>query len=132
MKAIVIGGVLLMPSIVLADLKVVDNHTQSVVVTATAPFKIMPKEVPKFVIEKDVPIHLALDAWAKSAGWTLIWYPPVSWKAISVVDLKDKKDVVAAISEVITILRIEGKPVRLRVSDGNNVMEVLSSEIKND
>lgn len=88
--------------------------------------------VPKFLIVSGQPIHQALDEWAKSAGWTLIWYPSVSWKAISDVDMRDKKDVVAAVSDVITILREEGKPIRLRVSDGNNVMEVLSTEVKND
>lgn len=87
---------------------------------------------PKWVIERDQPIHQALEGWAKDANWTLIWYPAVSWKAISRVDMKSQKDVVAAVSEVITILRDEGKPVRLRVSDGNHVMEVLSTEVKND
>ena len=83
-------------------------------------------------IEKGEPIHIALDTWTKNAGWTLLWYPSISWKAISKVDMKGQKDIVAAVSEVITILRDEGKPVSLRVSDGNYVMEVLSTEVKND
>lgn len=102
---------------------------------AALPAAIVPvvaPSAPKFLIVKGQPIHQALDEWTKIAGWTLIWYPSVSWKAISDVDMKDKKDVVAAVSDVITILRDEGKPVRLRVSDGNNVMEVLSTEVKND
>lgn len=90
------------------------------------------EKVARFRLEKGQPIHVALEGWAKDAGWTLIWYPAVSWKAISDVDIKNKKDVVEAVSEVITVLRSEGKPVRLRVSDGNNVMEVLSTEVKND
>lgn len=85
-----------------------------------------------FRMERGQPIHLALESWAKNAGWTLIWYPAVSWKAISNVEMKNKKDVVEAVSEVVSILRAEGKPIRLRVSDGNNVMEVLSTEVKND
>jgi hypothetical protein len=40
--------------------------------------------------------------------------------------------VVDAVSEVIDILRSEGKPVQLRISDGNAVMEVLSTEVRND
>lgn len=102
---------------------------------AVKPVAIVPvaaPAAPKWQIEKGQPIHQALEAWAKDSNWTLIWYPSVSWKAISTVDMKDKKDVVAAVSEVITVLRDEGKPVRLRVSDGNNVMEVLSTEVKND
>ncbi len=96
---------------------------------------IVPVEViasPKWTIDKGQPIHTALEAWAKSAGWSLIWYPTVSWKSISSAEMKDQKDVVAAISEVVTILRDEGKPIQLRVSEGNNVMEVLSTEVKND
>lgn len=86
----------------------------------------------QWMIKKGQPIHIALDAWAKNAGWTLLWYPSISWKAIGDVDMKDQKDVVAAVSEVVTILRDEGKAVQLRVSEGNNVMEVLSTEVKND
>lgn len=106
--------------------------TVAAAVPEAAPAIVAAPAAPKFLIEKGQPIHQALESWAKSAGWTLIWYPNVSWKAISDVDMKDKKDVVAAVSDVITILRDEGKPVRLRVSDGNNVMEVLSTEVKND
>lgn len=97
--------------------------------TATAP---TPRPVPKWQIEKGQPIHQALEAWAKEANWTLIWYPSVSWKAIGPVDMQHKKDVVDAVSEIVNVLRAEGKPVRLRVSDGNNVMEVVSTEVKND
>lgn len=97
---------------------------------AIVPVEVVP--APKWTIEKGQPIHVALEAWAKSAGWSLIWYPSVSWKSISNAEMKDQKDVVAAISEVVTILRDEGKPIQLRVSEGNNVMEVLSTEVKND
>jgi hypothetical protein len=87
---------------------------------------------PQWTMEKGQPIHIALEKWSKNAGWTFLWYPTVSWKSISNVEIKDKKDVVAAISEVVSILRDEGKPIQLRVSEGNNVMEVLSTEVKND
>jgi hypothetical protein len=103
--------------------------------TAAARRTVVPAEIvapSKWTIAKGEPIHIAMESWAKKAGWTLLWYPSVSWKAISDVDMQVQKDVVAAVSEVVTVLRDEGKPVRLRVSDGNKVMEVLSTEVKND
>lgn len=90
------------------------------------------EKVARFRMAKGEAIHTALEGWANAAGWSLIWYPSVSWKAIGNVEMKDKKDVVEAVSEVVSVLRAEGKPIRLRVSDGNNVMEVLSTEVKND
>lgn len=83
-------------------------------------------------IRKGRPINEALESWATAAGWTLLWYPSVSWKAIADVDMSDRRDVSAAVSEVISILREEGKPVQLRISEGNKVMEVISTEVKND
>lgn len=153
MKRLIIP-VLLVPSVAMAGLLIVGDPPKkeqekkanqvaelaSLTAKPAKPVAIVPvvaaaavvPAAPKWQIEKGQPIHLALEGWAKDSGWTLIWYPSVSWKAISAVDMKEKKDVVAAVSEVVTILRDEGKPVRLRVSDGNNVMEVLSTEVKND
>jgi len=84
------------------------------------------------MIKRGEPIHVALQALAQADGWTLLWYPAVSWKAIADVDLRRHKDAEAAIAEVISILRDEGKPVALRISEGNKVLEVLSTEVKND
>jgi hypothetical protein len=86
------------------------------------------------VIRKGERIDLALESWAKQASpsWTLIWYPAVSWKVPADVDMSYHPDVVSAVSEVISILRDEGKQVQLRVSEGNRIMEVLSTEVKHD
>lgn len=104
----------------------VSTRKPVVLVSAPAPKK------PQWKVKKGEPIHEALVEWAEAADWTLIWYPSVSWKAISDVVMDEQPDVVAAVSEVVTILRAEGKPIQLRVSDGNNVMEVLATEVKND
>jgi hypothetical protein len=77
------------------------------------------------------PIHTELKRWAEQGGWEFHWYPARSWKTMREA-LIDKGNVVDAVSEVIDILRSEGKPVQLRVSDGNAVMEVLSTEVRND
>lgn len=77
------------------------------------------------------PIHTELQRWAEQGGWEFHWYPARSWKTMRDA-LIDKGNVVDAVSEVIDILRSEGKPVQLRISDGNAVMEVLSTEVRND
>lgn len=124
---------LLAPGVATAGVVIVDQPPSLVKSKQSASLGVQAQiDAPQWSIKKGQAIHIALDAWAKNAGWTLLWYPSVSWKAISDVDMKDQKDVVAAVSEVITVLRDEGKPVRLRVSDGNNVMEVLSTEVRND
>ena len=56
----------------------------------------------------------------------------MSWRVLREAYMTNAADVAAAVSEVIDILRDEGKPVRLKISDGNRVMEVFSSEVRND
>ncbi len=77
------------------------------------------------------PIHAELQRWAEHHGWELRWYPDRSWKTLRETVIA-RTDVAEAIGEVIEILRGEGKPVQLRISDGNHVMEVLSTEVRND
>ena len=85
-----------------------------------------------FRLRRGMPIHTQLEAWARFAGWQLIWYPSVSWRAIGDADLNKNKDVSAAVEEVVNILRDEGKPIRLRISEGNRIMEVVSNEVRSD
>lgn len=87
---------------------------------------------PSFILQRDQPIHTELQAWAKAQDWELLWYPSMSWRVLREADLSAASDVAAAVSEVIDILRDEGKPVRLKISDGNRVMEVFSNEVRND
>ena len=84
-----------------------------------------------FVLRTDEPIHAELRAWAQAAGWEFIWHPPVSWRTLRATSFAHQ-DVTAAVTEVIDILRDEGRPVRLRIAEGNRVMEVLSTEVRND
>jgi hypothetical protein len=81
-------------------------------------------------IVKGEPIHTQIESWASAAGWALIWQPSVSWKAIGNASFSQFADVTLAVGEVVSILRDEGKPVRLRISEGNRVMEVLTNEIR--
>jgi hypothetical protein len=76
-------------------------------------------------------IHTELGRWAEHHGWEFHWYPDRSWKTLRDTVI-DRTDVAEAIGEVVDILRSEGKPVQLRISDGNHVMEVLSTEVRND
>lgn len=91
---------------------------------------VAPKSHKRFQLVKGYPIHSQLQAWAKEAGWDLHWYPAVSWKAIGSADMSAHKDVSTAVEEVIEVLRDEGKPIRLRISEGNRVMEVVSNDVR--
>ena len=86
----------------------------------------------KFVLQKDQPIHEAMQAWCKAEGWELSWYPSKSWKVFRAYEMDGSLDLVGAVSEVVDILRDEGKPIRLKISAGNRVMEVIGTEVRND
>jgi len=77
-------------------------------------------------------LHLALEALAGSAGWTFIWYPNVSWRAVADIDLRAYSAPVTAVIELVRVMRQEGKPIQLRISQVNHVMEVLSTEVLHD
>lgn len=83
-----------------------------------------------YQIVKDEPIHSQIEAWAKGAGWSLIWQPSVSWKAVGDASFAQFSDVTLAVAEVVGILRDEGKPIRLKIAEGNRIMEVVSNEIR--
>jgi hypothetical protein len=93
----------------------------------------VPAPPPKFIYELRTgePIHSELKRWAEHSGWQFYWYHSASWRTLRVTVI-DKPNAEEAISEVVDILRLEGKPVQLRISDGNRVMEVLSTEVRND
>lgn len=84
---------------------------------------------PAFVLRKGEMVHEALEAWAKAAGWELIWYPDVSWKVLGDTTFAGITDVTQAVAEVVTILRDERRPVRLEIADGNRIMEVISTDV---
>jgi hypothetical protein len=84
------------------------------------------------VIKEGERIDLGLQAMAMAEGWKFIWYPTRSWKAANDIDLSKYKDAAEATIDVVNGLREEGKPVRWHVSDGNKVIEVISTEVKND
>ncbi|WP_291518969.1 TcpQ domain-containing protein [Acidovorax sp.] len=82
-----------------------------------------------YLIRKGAPLHAQLQAWARTAGWELFWQPSVSWRAMGDADFNQHKEITAAVEDVVSILRDEGKAVRLRISEGNRIMEVVSNEV---
>ena len=86
---------------------------------------------PKGIVKGSL-VHLALGELARSEGWTFIWYPKFSWKAIADISFSLYPDAQSAVAEVVDLLRLEGKPLQLRVSVGNKVMEILSTEVSHD
>lgn len=105
--------------------------TASVEKPAAVEARVIAPSANDFVLRKGEPIHLALRGWAERAGWELIWQPTVSWRVLRDTSIA-KSEFTQAASEVIEILRDEGKPITLRISDGNKVMEVISQEVRND
>ena len=90
------------------------------------------RPAPAFFLRKNELIHLSLLEWVRGTGWELVWQHPGSWRALGDTGFEGHGDVTQAISEVVRVLRAEGKPVRLRISEGNKVMEVLSSEVRHE
>jgi hypothetical protein len=83
-------------------------------------------------IAKGSLLHLALQALSESQGWTFIWYPNVTWRAIADIDLTLYPTAQSAVMQLVGLLRLEGKPIQLRMSEGNKVMEILSTQVNND
>ena len=77
-------------------------------------------------------LHLALETLATSVGWTFLWYPGVSWRAIANIDLTPYGDPTQAVIALVKVMRQEGKAIQLRLSASNRVMEVLSTEVGHD
>ena len=77
-------------------------------------------------------LHLALETLATSVGWTFLWYPGVSWRAIANIDLTPYGDPTQAVIALVKVMRQEGKAIQLRLSASNRVMEVLSTEVSHD
>ena len=103
------------------------------VIVAPAVPPALPK--PKWDAEKGTPWSVVLETWAKEGGWSFYWYPSKTWKVLGSTDVSDKKDVKdvsTAVEYVVGVLRSEGKAIRLRISEGNKIMEVYSTEVRND
>jgi len=98
---------------------------------ATQPRPGVPAPLPTYELRTGEPIHQGLKVWADREGWMLIWHPTVSWKTVRTAVI-DAPDIARAVAEVVDILRDEGRPVALRISGGNKVLEVISTEVRND
>jgi hypothetical protein len=102
------------------------------VAPASVLLPLAPPQPPKgYVLRTGEPIHTGLKGWAERYGWEFFWYHASSWTTLRETSI-DKVSVEDAIGEVVDILRSEGKPLQLRISGGNHVMEVLSTEVRND
>lgn len=84
------------------------------------------QQVPtSWVLHADRPIHTQLNEWAVSAGWTLSWELEKSWRPPADATFTGPFD--KALEDVVRSLFNEGKPVHLRVWDGNRVAQVVQS-----
>lgn len=103
--------------------------TQATGSTSTSAQPPLAAPQPAFVLRKGERLDLQLQAWAHAAQWELLWLPDESWKVVGDSSFSGMTDVTAAISEVISVIREEGKQVRLSIADGNRIMEVHSTNI---
>lgn len=86
-------------------------------------------QMPRYALREGEPVHEQLQAWAKAAGWKLLWYPRVSWLVVSNADIGSHGDVASAVESVVTILRAEGKQILLSIAPANRLMEITSTDI---
>lgn len=136
MKAVVVAALMSAAGGAMAQVTLSSESYPLKSTSASLPIAALAKQVAappaSFHIVKDEPIHTQLDAWAKGAGWALIWQPSVSWKAVGSASFAQFTDVTLAVAEVVGILRDEGKPIRLKIAEGNRIMEVVSNEIRGE
>ncbi len=114
-----------------------DSYTDAPVLPFALPTtasgdRVLPTQIPAgYVLRTGELISTDLKLWATREGWEFIWHPSKSWRTLRATQFP-QTDVASASTTVVDILRDEGKPVRLRISEGNKVIEVISTEVKND
>jgi hypothetical protein len=97
----------------------------SAVAVKTAEVAAAAKPAESWVLHANRPISAQVAEWAKRAGWTLTWQFEKSWRPPA--DATFTGSFEKALEEVIAGLFLEGKPVHLRIWDGNRVAEVVQS-----
>jgi hypothetical protein len=110
----------------------IDKVAEPFVVRPALPFAPAPGVRPpvqlvptSWVLHADRPIHVQLSEWATSAGWTLSWELEKSWRPPADATFTGPFD--KALEDVVRSLFNEGKPVHLRVWDGNRVAQIVQS-----
>lgn len=86
-----------------------------------------PAASPTWRIERDERVDLALQRWATSVGWTLVWGPSISWECPSTVTFQGDFQSVAV--QVVSALNADGKRLRLRIYESGQYMEVVPDAI---
>lgn len=81
-----------------------------------------------FVLHEGANIHEELENWCKSEQWSFFWRPGISWKVLKTTTINETS-VVKAVQQVIETLRHEKKSIRMEVYKGNNVIEIISTDI---
>lgn len=78
--------------------------------------------IPVWTIETNQPISTALEAWAKSVGWKVVWQSPKDWLMPNT--LRVKGDFLTAANQVIEDLSANGADVRADPHLANKVFVV--------
>ncbi len=85
-------------------------------------------EVPaSWQLKAGLPVHTQLEAWARSAGWTFAWKAKRSWVVPADTTFDGEFDV--AVEAVVKALYDQGKPLTLKLWEGNKVAEVVDGSV---
>lgn len=82
----------------------------------------------KWALRAGREIDKELAGWAQKGGWALHWQLPKSWAVVANAEFDGSFQ--DAITKVIESLYAEGKPIRMKLWEGNRVAEVYSSDVK--
>lgn len=87
-----------------------------------------PPPAPKvWKLKAGVPIHAQIEAWSKDAGWTFGWKAKKSWLVPADTEFTGEFDV--AVEAVVKALYQQGKPLTLKIWEGNKVAEVIDGAV---
>ncbi len=121
---------------------VIDWEKQTITVyqdvrkTAAAPKKpaqpqpgtLVPTVSGKWTLRAGREIDRELEGWAKKSGWQLNWQMQKTWKVAA--DAEFTGDFVTAITKVVELLYSEGRPIRMKLWEGNRVADIYSSDVR--
>lgn len=78
-------------------------------------------------LKAGLPIHTQIESWAKQAGWTFSWKAKKSWVVPANTEFGGEFD--AAVEAVVKTLYQQGKPLTLKIWEGNKVAEVIDGSV---
>lgn len=98
-----------------------------------APVSALPEAQPEapaevvWQLKAGLPIHSQIESWARQAGWTFTWKAKNSWMVPADTQFGGEFD--TAVEAVVRTLYQQGKPLTLKIWEGNKVAEVIDGSV---